>query len=104
MLLQTLVENAIKHGLEPSAEPGQIQVVARADRGSAEPNLRLSVADTGVGFGKADTGGTGIGLANVRERLHSLFGNSAELIIAPNIPRGVVATLIVPLSFLPPHP
>jgi LytS/YehU family sensor histidine kinase len=98
MLLQTLVENSIKHGLEPSADPGKVVVTARVDPDpdAVLTTLRITVADTGVGFGNADTGGTGIGLANVREQLHSLFGDKAELIISPNAPTGVIATLVVP--------
>jgi sensor histidine kinase YesM len=96
MLLQTLVENAIKHGLEPSADPGTIAVQAGTETTSGGQILCVAVTDTGVGFGKADTGGTRIGLANIRERLQSLFGGEAELIIAPNLPNGVIATLRIP--------
>lgn len=73
MALQTLVENTINHGLEPSSEGGDIQVLAkRLNMGSCE-QCQVTVADTGIGFGRANTGGTGIGLINIRERLPSLF-------------------------------
>jgi sensor histidine kinase YesM len=64
MMIQTLVENAIKHGLEPKPEGGLLSVRAEVQHGK----LAVTVADTGVGFGKAATAGTGVGLANVRER------------------------------------
>src|SRR5690606_39062876 len=65
MLLQPLVENAVRHGLEPKLEGGHIEVAAvRADG-----FLTLSVADTGLGLDGAARAGTRVGLANVRERL-----------------------------------
>lgn len=77
MMLQTLVENSIKHGLEPKAAGGRIEVSAAIHHGK----LRVSVADTGVGMssGAAATAGDGIGLANVRERLKLMFGEQAGL-------------------------
>ena len=78
MLLQPLVENAIKHGLEPKIEGGTITVSAHSEHGV----LRISIADTGLGFGVAtDTGGSGSGLANVRARLKALYGSGAKLTI-----------------------
>ncbi len=96
MLLQTLVENAIKHGLEPSAEPGEILIAADIITLAEGDRLRVSISDTGVGFGRANTAGTGIGLINIRERLNSLYGQDASLEIGPNVPRGVVAMLTIP--------
>ena len=78
MLLQPLVENAIKHGLEPKIEGGHVAVSARVEDGA----LRIEIADTGLGFGVAtDTGGSGSGLANVRARLKALYGDAAKLTI-----------------------
>lgn len=78
MLLQPLVENAIKHGLEPKIEGGNVTVSARVEEGA----LRIEVIDTGLGFGVAtDTGGSGSGLANVRGRLKALYGDAAKLTI-----------------------
>ncbi|MEO7255324.1 MAG: histidine kinase [Casimicrobium sp.] len=78
MLLQPLVENAIKHGLEPKIEGGNVTVSARVEAGA----LRIEIADTGLGFGVAtDTGGSGSGLANVRARLKALYGDTAKLTI-----------------------
>jgi len=78
MLLQPLVENAIKHGLEPKIEGGCVTVAAAVDDGK----LEIRVEDTGLGFGVAtDTAGSGSGLANVRARLKALYGDSAKLAI-----------------------
>lgn len=105
MMLLTLAENAIKHGLAPSPDAGRIDIRARHEGGA----LVVSVADTGVGFGGAKTGGTGIGLANTRARLAALYGPEAALDLAANEPRGVVASIRVPLARLAgaaaaPHP
>jgi hypothetical protein len=92
MMLQSVVENAIKHGLEPKAEGGSIRISARAAAG----RLRVSVADSGLGFGVADTAGTGIGLNNIRERLAGLFGDQAALVVSPNAPTGAQVTIEIP--------
>jgi Histidine kinase/Histidine kinase-, DNA gyrase B-, and HSP90-like ATPase len=92
MMLQTLVENAIKHGLEPKAEGGHLRVAAEIVHGK----LQMTVADTGLGFGKAATAGTGVGLANIRERLQMLYGSRATLTVAENQPSGTVVTITVP--------
>jgi signal transduction histidine kinase len=92
MMIQSLVENAIKHGLEPKAEGGTLDVTAEIVHG----NLAVTVADTGLGFGRAATAGTGIGLANIRERLKLLYGERASMVVADNSPSGTVVTLTVP--------
>lgn len=94
MMLQSVVENAIKHGLEPKPEGGSIWISARAAAG----RLRVSVADSGLGFGNGTTGGTGVGLNNIRERLNGLFGNEAALIISPNAPTGTQVTIEIPYA------
>lgn len=94
MMVQTLVENAIKHGLEPKAEGGHLRVAAEIVHGK----LQISVADTGLGFGKAATAGTGVGLANIRERLQLLYGTRATLTVAENQPCGVIVTITVPYT------
>ena len=91
MMLQTLVENAIKHGLEPKPGGGTVWVFARRD----EDRVTVTVADNGQGFGLA-AGGTGIGLKNVRERLRLLYGERASLAVVANVPEGVAATITVP--------
>jgi Histidine kinase len=92
MMIQTLVENAIKHGLEPKPEGGKLRLAAEIVHGK----LQVTVADTGLGFGKAATAGTGVGLANIRERLQLLYGNKASLTVAENQPSGTLVTITVP--------
>ncbi len=90
LVLGTLIENAIKHGLSPLPEGGSI--VIRAAR--AGDDVRIEVRDTGRGF--TDVGGSGVGLANIRSRLAALYGARAALELAANAPRGVVATVALP--------
>lgn len=94
MLLQPLVENAIKHGLEPKVAGGEIMISA------AEENslLRIEIRDTGLGF--SDFNKSGVGIANVRERLALLFGEKGSLKIEENKPRGVRAIIEVPTNEL----
>jgi sensor histidine kinase YesM len=92
MMIQTLVENAIKHGLEPKPEGGHLVVRAEIVHGK----LQVTVADTGLGFGKAATAGTGVGLANVRERLQLLYGAKGTLTVAENPGGGTKVTITVP--------
>jgi len=92
MVLQSLVENAIKHGLEPKPEGGALRVEAEVAHGK----LVVSVADTGVGFGRAATAGTGTGLNSIRERLKLIYGPQAELRIAGNSPTGTRVSVVVP--------
>ncbi|MEQ1516722.1 MAG: histidine kinase [Usitatibacteraceae bacterium] len=91
MMLQTLVENAIKHGLEPKTGGGTIWILARHTDGG----VAVTVADDGCGFGTG-TAGTGIGLKNVRERLKLAYGAAASFSIVANFPSGVAATITVP--------
>jgi signal transduction histidine kinase len=99
MMLQSLVENAVKHGLEPSCDAATLRVSAEVSDGS----LLVAVADTGVGFDPDNrtTRGTGLGLANIRERLELLYGARARLDITANQPRGTVATLTLPYTARP---
>lgn len=92
MMIQSLVENAIKHGLEPKAEGGSLKVKAEIVHGK----LAVTVADTGLGFGRAATAGTGVGLANIRERLSLLYGSKASVTIKENQPCGTAVTITVP--------
>jgi len=90
LMLPSLVENAIKHGLEPQREGGSVRITA-----TSEDNvLRLVVADTGKGFG--DSLGSGVGLTNIRERLGALYGDKGRLTLEAAEPHGVVATIEVP--------
>jgi hypothetical protein len=91
-MLPSLVENAIKHGLEPQREGGMVRIGASAESGK----LRMVVTDTGRRF--SDTPGTGVGLANIRERLVALYGDAARFTLEANEPHGVVATIEVPAA------
>jgi signal transduction histidine kinase len=93
MMLQTLVENAIKHGLEPVTGGGTIWILAR----EVDGKVAVTVADDGRGFSEVG-GGTGIGLKNVRERLKLAYGDKASFSIGANFPKGVAATITIPSS------
>jgi len=90
LILPTLVENAVRHGLAPLPEGGTISVTAVWDGGQ----VVVSVADDGAGFTAAS--GSGVGLANTRARLSALFGNAASLSLRSNEPRGVIAEVRLP--------
>ena len=92
LLLQPLVENAIRHGIEPAVSGGTIDVQVRKT-GEA---LEFTVTDTGVGL--RDDSPPGVGLTNVRARLTSLYGEKGRLALYANAPHGVTARLIVPVS------
>jgi LytS/YehU family sensor histidine kinase len=90
MLLQPLVENAVKHGLEPRIEGGQITITATEENGS----IRITVADTGGGFSSFNR--SGVGIANVKERIRLLYGEKGCLVLEENHPSGVKAVIEVP--------
>ncbi|WP_431111574.1 sensor histidine kinase [Variovorax paradoxus] len=99
LLLQPLVENSIRHGLEPKVEGGKIAVRARQDAG----RLVIEVSDTGVGVDAAQpaqSGGSGFGLEQVRERLATVYGDQGRMSLAAVPSGGTCATLSFPL---PPH-
>jgi sensor histidine kinase YesM len=91
-LLLSLVENAIKHGIEPAAAGGRVEVSARSEHDA----LVVRVADTGQGL--ADCAAQGLGLRNVRERLAALYGEHARLSLEANTPRGARATIVLPIG------
>jgi sensor histidine kinase YesM len=94
MMLQTLIENAIKHGLEPKIEGGTILVRARVDGAT----LVVDVCDDGIGIDlHADDG---VGLANIRERLQLLYGNQAELVIEAPPGGGACASVRIPYKMM----
>ena len=99
LILQPLVENAIKHGLEPHVAGGRLSVEAAAESGE----LVLRVRDTGAGLALTDAaGGTGFGLQQVRERLHTLYGGAAALALTPDAEGGTLAVVHLPLGDAPP--
>jgi len=96
LLLQPLVENAIKHGLEPHVDGGRLEISATRDGDS----LLLLVRDTGTGLGASPNLGTQFGLQQVRERLRTRYGEAASLSLAPAPdPRGgVLVTVKLPIE------
>jgi hypothetical protein len=99
LLLQPLVENCIKHGLEPAVAGGRIDVSAGRDGGT----LVLRVRDTGVGLAETSVAGTQFGLVQVRERLAALYGMRASLTLtdAGDAEGGTLATLRLPIESTP---
>lgn len=93
MVLQMLVENAIKHGLEPKPAGGTVVVEARELDGS----LVVEVRDDGRGIGEG-TSGSGVGLRNIRERLQLEYGAGASFSLSPNQPTGITARVVIPLD------
>jgi sensor histidine kinase YesM len=97
-LVMTLAENAIKHGIEPAADGGRIDINACIENGK----LLITVADTGVGLNaKRDQEvGGGMGLSNIAQRLQVIYGDAAKVRLDQNSPQGCVASLSLPL-YLP---
>ena len=100
LMLISLVENAVKHGVEPKVGPARVEVRARKVSADGQDQLEVSVLDDGVGFG-ATASGSGIGLANIQERLRTQFGGRAGLELKTRPDGGVAATLRIPLSLEP---
>jgi LytS/YehU family sensor histidine kinase len=90
MLLQPLVENAIKHGLEPKMEGGEIMIHAAEE----DDRIRIEIRDTGLGFSSYH--GTGVGIGNVKERIQLLYGGKGRFLLEENKPHGVRAIVEVP--------
>jgi len=92
MLLQPLVENAIRHGLEPKVAGGRVTVSARRQ----DDRLLIAVTDDGLGF--AETPGEGVGVANIRARLAALYGPAARLELSSGVGAGATATMSLPVE------
>lgn len=95
LMLISLVENAVKHGVEPKQGPASVRVSACCREAGGARMLELSVADDGVGFSASS--GSGIGLSNIRERLKHLYGDAAALALRTGEHGGVVASIVLPL-------
>jgi LytS/YehU family sensor histidine kinase len=94
MMLLILIENAIKHGLEPKIEGGRIEISAKV----VHATLHVDVRDDGIGFNlHADEG---VGLANIRERLKLLYGASAELVIEAPPEGGSLVSIRIPYKMM----
>jgi sensor histidine kinase YesM len=94
VLLISVVENAVTHGLEPQAAGGSVRIAARQDGG----RLLVTVTDTGSGLAAESRPGRGVGLANVRERLVALFGTRGRFTLEDAEPRGARATIEIPVD------
>ncbi len=92
LILQPLVENAIRHGIEPNARPGRILLSARRVDGS----LELAVRDNGVGQPAAGFTRVGIGIGNTKERLEELYGNRHRFELANHPEGGLVVRVTIP--------
>ncbi|MES3003701.1 MAG: sensor histidine kinase, partial [Pseudomonadota bacterium] len=102
MMLQSLVENSIKHGIEPKSEGGTVRVAA----GVQNAQLWVEVGDTGVGVPDGEildgpTSGTGIGLQNIRERLAVLYPGKSRLMLRSDPATGTVVRITVPYNVAP---
>jgi LytS/YehU family sensor histidine kinase len=93
LILQPLVENAIRHGLEPQVRGGCLSVEAQADGDT----LWLRIRDNGIGFAKGYSRRDGVGLANTRSRLDRLYGEQAALTIRENPGGGALVDVYLPL-------
>jgi len=95
LLLQPLIENSIKHGIEPFEEGGRIDVSVKLREG----NLQITVADTGSGINSQQVSpGSGTGLRNIRDRLRILYENHANLALKENQPQGTIACITLPVN------
>lgn len=97
LMLISLVENAVKHGVEPKIGAVHISVTAKLENLAGESKLVVSVMDNGAGFAEVSSG-SGIGLANIRARLESLYGARAWLSLKARAEGGINATIVLPYS------
>ena len=96
LILQPLIENAIKYAISPSEDGGTLRIRARVQHGT----LALQLSDTGPGLGNGDNGqkSSGVGLKNTRERLQQLYGENQAFTLAPNEPTGLTITINIPFE------
>jgi LytS/YehU family sensor histidine kinase len=98
LLLQPLVENAVKHGIAPMRDGGRVTVLARrSDPLDADAFLTLIVADTGSGWSGSRDTESGVGLDNIESRLRHYFGAAAAIAIRPTVGGGTTVELCLPL-------
>jgi LytS/YehU family sensor histidine kinase len=96
LILQPLIENAIKYAISPSEEGGTLRISARVQLDV----LVIQVSDTGPGLGNCESKhkSSGVGLKNTRERLQQLYGDDQAFTLAPNEPRGLTVTINLPFE------
>jgi hypothetical protein len=97
MMLQTLIENAIKHGLEPAPEGGSLIVTATRD----DKCLTINVSNTGMNYAPSTKPGSGTGLANIRDRLRLLYGDKGAFTIGAPASGGCLAIISIPYTAQP---
>ncbi|MCU0239385.1 MAG: histidine kinase, partial [Pyrinomonadaceae bacterium] len=97
LIVQPLVENAIKHGISKEKLGGKVEISANLQTEKGEVFLKILIADTGFGLVKTENV-RGIGLSNVEQRLRNYYGNSASLNLEKNQPKGTIATIILPVN------
>jgi len=98
LILQPLVENAVKHGISEAKQGGEVTIAAALKIEDGETFLYLTVADTGAGFDKTKANCAGIGLENIRQRLRSHYGKAAHLQIESNLRQGTSAEIKLPVT------
>ena len=96
LILQPLIENAIKYAISPVEDGGTLRISARVQQGT----LVLQLSDTGPGLGNGNNGqkSSGVGLKNTRERLQQLYGAAQAFTLAPNKPSGLTVTINIPFE------
>jgi LytS/YehU family sensor histidine kinase len=96
LILQPMIENAIKYAISPSEDGGTIRISAKVQHNT----LVLQLSDTGPGLGNADNGqkSSGVGLKNTRARLQQLYGENQAFTLAPNEPSGLTITINIPFE------
>ena len=101
ILLQPLIENSIKHGLEPRINGGTVTLRSRI----AGDRILIEVADDGIGIGNRSiselrpSSGAGIGIKNVQERLEVLYGDRARFEVVSNPGRGTLVSIEIPAAW-----
>jgi len=98
LILQPLVENAVKHGISETKSGGEVRISAELKIEASETFLYLNVADTGAGFDEKKLSSDGIGLENIRQRLRSHYGKQAHLTIESNLRKGTRAEIKLPVK------
>ncbi len=98
LILQPVVENAIKHGISENKAGGTVEITAELAKRNGDRMLHLTVRDPGPGNkGKMPNGAGGVGLKNIRERLASHYGSSASFTLDTDGPNGTVAAIDLPI-------
>ncbi len=96
LILQPLIENAIKYAISPSEDGGTLRIAAAVH----QETLVLRLSDTGPGLGKGNNGqkSSGVGLKNTRDRLQQLYGDRQAFTLGPNEPSGLAITINIPFE------